>query len=65
MTGLNVSPDQMAAAQKRAEAAGVGDAVTFINKDYRELGGTFDRVVSVGMMEHVGVAHYGEYSRNS
>ena len=31
VTGLNVSPDQMAAAQKRAEAAGVGDAVTFIN----------------------------------
>ncbi|MGF7052107.1 cyclopropane-fatty-acyl-phospholipid synthase [Bosea sp. OAE752] len=61
VTGLNVSPDQMAAAQKRAEAAGVGDAVTFVNKDYRELTGTFDRIVSVGMMEHVGVAHYGEY----
>ncbi|MBA4334262.1 MAG: cyclopropane-fatty-acyl-phospholipid synthase, partial [Methylobacterium sp.] len=61
VTGLNVSPDQMAAAQKRAEAAGVGDTVTFVNKDYRELGGTFDRVVSVGMMEHVGVAHYLEY----
>lgn len=61
VTGLNVSPDQMAAAQKRAEAAGVGDAVSFINKDYRELTGTFDRVVSVGMMEHVGVAHYLEY----
>jgi cyclopropane-fatty-acyl-phospholipid synthase len=61
VTGLNVSPDQMAAAQKRAEAAGVGDAVSFINKDYRELTGSFDRVVSVGMMEHVGVAHYLEY----
>lgn len=61
VTGLNVSPDQMAAAVKRAEAAGTGDAVTFINKDYRELTGTFDRVVSVGMMEHVGVAHYGAY----
>ncbi len=61
VTGLNVSPDQMAAARTRAEAAGVGDAVTFVNKDYRELGGTFDRVVSVGMMEHVGVAHYLEY----
>jgi cyclopropane-fatty-acyl-phospholipid synthase len=61
VTGLNVSPDQMAAAQGRAGAAGMGDAVTFINKDYRELAGTYDRVVSVGMMEHVGVAHYGEY----
>jgi len=61
VTGLNVSPDQMAAAQARAQAAGVGDAVTFVNRDYRELTGTFDRVVSVGMMEHVGVAHYLEY----
>lgn len=61
VTGLNVSPDQMAAAQQRAQAAGVGDAVTFVNRDYRELAGTFDRVVSVGMMEHVGVAHYLEY----
>jgi cyclopropane-fatty-acyl-phospholipid synthase len=61
VTGLNVSPDQMAAAQMRADAAGMGEAVTFINRDYRELTGTYDRVVSVGMMEHVGVAHYGEY----
>lgn len=41
-TGLNVSPDQMAAAQKRAEAAGAGDAVSFINKDYRELTAVLD-----------------------
>jgi cyclopropane-fatty-acyl-phospholipid synthase len=61
VTGLNVSPDQMAAAAKRSEAAGMGEAVTFINKDYRELAGAYDRVVSVGMMEHVGVSHYGEY----
>jgi cyclopropane-fatty-acyl-phospholipid synthase len=61
VTGLNVSPDQMAAAKARAEAAGLSDAVTFVNRDYRELTGTFDRVVSVGMMEHVGVAHYLEY----
>ncbi|MIL10008.1 class I SAM-dependent methyltransferase, partial [Salmonella enterica subsp. enterica] len=61
VTGLNVSPDQMAAAQKRADAAGMGEAVAFINKDYRELTGSFDRIVSVGMMEHVGVAHYPDY----
>lgn len=61
VTGLNVSPDQMAAAAKRAEAAGVGDSVRFVNKDYRELGGSFDRIVSVGMMEHVGIAHYLDY----
>lgn len=61
VTGLNVSPDQMAAAQLRAQEAGVGDKVRFINKDYRELEGSFDRIVSVGMMEHVGVAHYLDY----
>jgi cyclopropane-fatty-acyl-phospholipid synthase len=39
----------------------VADRVTFFEKDYRELTGTFDRVVSVGMMEHVGVTHFDEY----
>lgn len=61
VTGLNVSPEQMAASVKRAEAAGVADRVSFVNRDYRELTGSFDRIVSVGMMEHVGVAHYGAY----
>lgn len=61
VTGLNVSPEQIKVARQRAIEAGVGDRVTFIEKDYRELEGRFDRVVSVGMMEHVGIAHYDEY----
>jgi cyclopropane-fatty-acyl-phospholipid synthase len=61
VTGLNVSPEQIKAAKDHAEEAGVSHLVTFIEKDYRELQGSFDRIVSVGMMEHVGVAHYDEY----
>ena len=40
---------------------GVADRVTFVEKDYRELDGKFDRVVSIGMMEHVGVAYFDDY----
>ncbi|WP_375182701.1 class I SAM-dependent methyltransferase, partial [Sphingomonas adhaesiva] len=61
VTAINVSPDQLAASKERVAAAGVADRVTFFEKDYRELTGTFDRVVSVGMMEHVGVAHFDDY----
>lgn len=61
VTAINVSPDQLAASKERVAQAGVADRVTFFEKDYRELTGTFDRVVSVGMMEHVGVTHFDEY----
>ncbi len=61
VTAINVSPDQLAASRDRVAQAGVADRVTFFEKDYRELTGTFDRVVSVGMMEHVGVAHFDDY----
>jgi len=43
-----------------AEAAGVSDRVVFRELDYRQLTGQFDRVVSVGMMEHVGIGHFDE-----
>lgn len=58
VTAINVSPEQIRIARERAEAAGVSDLVEFREVDYRELDGRFDRVVSVGMMEHVGTAHY-------
>ncbi|MGA9868655.1 MAG: cyclopropane-fatty-acyl-phospholipid synthase family protein [Acetobacteraceae bacterium] len=61
VTAINVSPEQIKVARERAEAAGVGGLVEFREMDYRALGGRFDRVVSVGMMEHVGLGHYGEY----
>lgn len=58
---LNVSPEQIKIARERAEAAGVSDLVEFREMDYRSLEGKFDRVVSVGMMEHVGANHFDEY----
>jgi cyclopropane-fatty-acyl-phospholipid synthase len=61
VTAINVSPEQLAASRAKAEEAGVADRVSFVEQDYRELPGRFDRVVSVGMMEHVGVAHFDEY----
>ena len=63
VTGVNVSKEQLAVSRARVEAAGLSDRVTFIEQDYRELEGQFDRVVSVGMLEHVGVFHYDEYFR--
>jgi cyclopropane-fatty-acyl-phospholipid synthase len=58
VTGVTLSKEQLAEAEKRAEAAGVADKVTFRLEDYRDLDETFDRVVVVGMMEHVGQPQY-------
>jgi cyclopropane-fatty-acyl-phospholipid synthase len=60
VTAINVSPEQIRVARENA-AAGVGDLVEFREVDYRALEGRFDRVVSVGMMEHVGIGHFDEY----
>ncbi|MEQ9812851.1 MAG: cyclopropane-fatty-acyl-phospholipid synthase family protein [Azospirillaceae bacterium] len=57
VTSLNVSPEQIAIARERVAEAGLDDRVTFVEKDYREFEGAFDRVVSVGMMEHVGIGY--------
>jgi cyclopropane-fatty-acyl-phospholipid synthase len=56
--GITLSEEQLAVARQRAEAAGMGDRVTFELRDYRTVSGTFDRIVSVGMFEHVGPPHY-------
>lgn len=61
VTAINVSPAQLAVARTRAEQAGVAERINFVETDYRDLQGRFDRVVSVGMMEHVGIGHFGEY----
>ncbi len=63
VTAINVSPEQLAASRQKAVEAGAAERIAFVEQDYRELQGTFDRVVSVGMMEHVGVAHFDEYFR--
>ena len=57
VTGVTLAEEQLRVARQRAEAAGLADRVKFLLADYRKVEGTFDRVVSVGMFEHVGSAH--------
>lgn len=59
--GITLSQEQLAVAQRRAKEAGLESRVTFELKDYRSLQGSFNRIVSVGMFEHVGVPHYVEF----
>jgi len=61
VTGVTLSEEQLKVARERAEAAGVADQVKFELIDYRDVTGTFDRIVSIGMFEHVGAAHYEEF----
>ncbi len=61
VTGLTLSTEQHAYAQGRANETGVGNQVRFLLKDYRQEDGRYDRIVSVGMFEHVGIGHYREY----
>ena len=61
VTGVTLSEEQLKVARRRAADAGVADQVRFELIDYRSLTGTFDRIVSVGMFEHVGAAHYEEF----
>lgn len=58
VTGLTLSVEQQKLATRRAAAAGLSDRVKFHLRDYREEAGYYDRIVSVGMFEHVGVNHY-------
>ncbi len=59
--GVTLSEEQIALAKKRAEDAGLAGTCRFELIDYRALAGTFDRVVSVGMLEHVGEPYYPAY----
>ena len=61
VTGVTLSEEQLKVARERAAAAGVSDQVTFELIDYRQVEGPFDRIVSIGMFEHVGAAHYDEF----
>ena len=61
--GVTLSEEQLKVARRRAEEAGVADKVKFELIDYRHVTGTFDRIVSVGMFEHVGPAHYRTFFR--
>ena len=59
--GVTLSKEQQVLASQRAEKAGLAGRVRFELKDYRDVEGSFDRIVSVGMFEHVGVHHYDEF----
>ena len=59
--GITLSEEQIAMAKERASKAGLSDRCRFELIDYRALEGTFDRIVSVGMFEHVGVHYYPTY----
>jgi cyclopropane-fatty-acyl-phospholipid synthase len=61
--GVTLSEEQLDASRKRAAAAGLLGRVHFELEDYRATKGTFDRIVSVGMFEHVGPPSYDEYFR--
>ena len=63
VTGLTLSEEQHKVATRRAAAAGLGDRVRFHLRDYREETGRYDRIVSVGMFEHVGVNQYPTFFR--
>ena len=58
VTGITLSEEQLAEARARAAAAGLSDRVKFELIDYRAMDRQFDRIVSVGMFEHVGVPNF-------
>ncbi|MBM6584204.1 class I SAM-dependent methyltransferase [Microvirga sp. BT689] len=59
--GITLSEEQLEVSRRRAGGAGLLDRVRFELQDYRSTTGTFDRIVSVGMFEHVGPTSYDEY----
>ena len=61
VTGVTLSTEQQRVSQERAASSGLVERVRFRLSDYRDVDGPFDRIVSVGMFEHVGVGHYREF----
>jgi cyclopropane-fatty-acyl-phospholipid synthase len=61
VTGVTLSEEQFSLSNERARQRGVSEKVQFHLKDYRHLEQKFDRIVSVGMFEHVGVGHFKEF----
>jgi cyclopropane-fatty-acyl-phospholipid synthase len=58
VTGITLSPSQRDVAERRAQEAGLDGRVRYQLIDWRDVEGPFDRIVSVGMFEHVGVPNY-------
>ncbi len=63
VTGITLSEEQLAAARARAAQEGLSEQVNFELVDYRAMNRQFDRIVSVGMFEHVGVPNYEAFFR--
>jgi cyclopropane-fatty-acyl-phospholipid synthase len=63
VTGISLSREQIAVAEQRAAAEGLSDRVQFKFADYREHDERYDRIVSIGMLEHVGAPNLREYFR--
>jgi cyclopropane-fatty-acyl-phospholipid synthase len=61
VTGVTLSEEQFRESNARAEAAGLAGRVRFLLQDYRAVTAKFDRIVSVGMFEHVGVVQYDTF----
>ncbi|WP_299560306.1 cyclopropane-fatty-acyl-phospholipid synthase family protein [uncultured Sulfitobacter sp.] len=61
VVGITLSEEQHTFATERARREGLSDRVEFRLCDYRQVEGTFDRIVSVGMFEHVGLRHYNDF----
>ncbi|MGF7161092.1 cyclopropane-fatty-acyl-phospholipid synthase [Rhodoligotrophos appendicifer] len=61
--GITLSEEQLKVARTRAAEAGVAERVKFELIDYRQVEGRFDRIVSIGMFEHVGPRHYRTFFR--
>jgi cyclopropane-fatty-acyl-phospholipid synthase len=64
VTGITLSAEQHKVSNERAAAAGMAARARFQLTDYRQQTGTFDRIVSVGMFEHVGVNHYRQFFKS-
>jgi cyclopropane-fatty-acyl-phospholipid synthase len=65
VTGVTLSQEQHAIANERAAEKGMAERARFNLQDYRDVEGPFDRIVSVGMFEHVGINHYETFFRKS
>jgi cyclopropane-fatty-acyl-phospholipid synthase len=61
VTGITLSQSQFAAARRRVADAGLSDRIDIRLQDFRDVDDSFDRIVSVGMFEHVGLAGFDEF----
>jgi cyclopropane-fatty-acyl-phospholipid synthase len=61
VTGVTLSVEQLRLAEERARALGLSDRVTFELTDFRNVTGKFDRITSIGMLEHVGISYLPQY----